>query len=599
MLFRLITIQGGNKHAAWLYAVVFRTRISALLVILLCLSFLVQPISQVYAAEEEEATTEPESTPAESVVFDEPSSVNETQEAEQPESVEDDSEVTGGVESTTAQPEVSAELKKAAATEEANVVASTATNPVPKTTEQSGGQTTAVPSATESSAGTTDSSASSNKPVSVATTTPQTSAVATSSSQNSSGSISTTPTPVPTDAPTSSTNQSDDTLGTDETQTPDPEPVNVERPSGSSSNNEPEQDSEVAEPEVASTTPQVETVREISYLITEENYYQFSKQSCVPVGDGTFHCSVDNVSEPDSNAVVFARMGDSGTQEIFIRTKRGEEEQITDNKFDDTAPQYDAASKQIVWQRNIDGRYQIILYDLVTERESQLTFSRTNNMEPSVSLSGIVWQAWDGNDWEVMYYDGTYTDQITDNQSQDIGPTIEDGYILWSVPGNETQEARVYSLENKETLSVRGHEGGSIANPRFVLVYDTRFDNGDVVTQSFDPDTGIATPIAAKAAPDPIDIPAPDPIGEIRALIQNKSTEDDLVKKASTSTATTGTSTPALDADPDTLVLQTDQADTPVATASTSQEVPFELDEYDLVITPEGVSTTSATSTQP
>ena len=82
-------------------------------------------------------------------------------------------------------------------------------------------------------------------------------------------------------------------------------------------------------------------------------------------------------------------------------------------------------------------------------------------------------------------------------------------------------------------------------------------------------------------------------------MLQNKSTEDDLVEKASTSTATTGTSSPALDVDADTLVLQADQTDTPIVTASTSQDVPFELDEYDLVITSEGVSTTSATSTQP
>ena len=607
MLFRLITIQGGNKHAAWLYAVVFRTRISTLLVVLLCLSFLVQPISQVYAAEEGEVSTEPESTPAESVVLDESDSVQETDDAPQEESTPVVSEAVEEEVSETEQEEPSPEAASDAADSESTETAvSSTTDAASETVTPEMSQTEATSTESESLPAETETADLNDELDTAATTTPPADTVATSTTQDVTGNATTTSTTpdvvspnVSNDVINQPSNEGGGSSGSDDGTETDVEPANSDQSATSNDEDADEADSLAIETTVASTTPREDTVREISYLVTEENYYQFSKQSCVPVGDGTFHCSINNVSEPDSNSVVFTRVGDKGSQEIFIRTKRGEEEQITDNTFEDTAPQYDATSKQIVWQRNIDGRYQIILYDLVTKKESQLTFSRTNNMEPSVSLSGIVWQAWDGNDWEVMYYDGTYTDQITNNQSQDIGPTIEDGYILWSVPGNETQEARVYSLENKETLTVSGHEGGSIANPRFVLVYDTRFDNGDVVTQSFDPDTGIATPIAAKAAPEPIDIPAPDPIGEIRALIQNKSTEDDLVEKASTSTATTGTSTPALDVDADTLVLQADQTDKPIVTASTSQPVPFELDEYDLVITSEGVSTTSATSTQP
>src|SRR5690606_27206597 len=128
-----------------------------------------------------------------------------------------------------------------------------------------------------------------------------------------------------------------------------------------------------------------------------------------------------------------------------------------------------------------------ILYDITEDEESQLTFSRTNNMEPKISRDGVVWQAWDDNDWEIMYFDGDFTTQITDNEVQDVAPVIEDGYVLWTILGRNTQEAKVYSLESGQTRTITGHDGGVIQNPRFVLVYDTKYDNGDIVTQGFDP----------------------------------------------------------------------------------------------------------------
>jgi len=262
-------------------------------------------------------------------------------------------------------------------------------------------------------------------------------------------------------------------------------------------------------------------------MVTEENYYQFSRQSCVAVGDGTFHCTTKERSVIDQNTAVFSDRGVKGNMEIFMRTTRGEVVQLTDNIHDDTSPDLDAASMRVVWQRMIDSRYQIISYDLRERKETQLTFSRTNSMEPKVSRNGIVWQEWDGNDWEIMFFDGTVMSQITDNDVQDVTPTIEDGYILWSVLGGLVPEAKVYSIETQQTMTITGHDGGAVANPRFVLVYDTKFDNGDVITQGFDPITGLATPISAKPAEQPFDIPEPDPIGEIRALLQNKSTQKD------------------------------------------------------------------------
>lgn len=323
------------------------------------------------------------------------------------------------------------------------------------------------------------------------------------------------------------------------------------------------------------------SVVEMSYVITEENYYQFNKNACVAVGDGAYHCSTNTKSELDAQSVAYSEQGESGNMEIFLKTSRGKVKQITNNSFDDTAPHYDPESMRVVWQRLIDGRYQIVLYDIMEEVETQLTFSKTNNMEPKVSEAGIVWQAWDNNDWEVMYFDGSYTEQLTSNEGQDVAPVIQDGYVLWSVLGIEDQEARVYSLDTKETITISGHDGGSITNPRFVLVYDTEFENGDTITQSFDPATGLSEPVASRPAPEPINIPENDPTGEIRALlIQGKTQKDEteLDDLPDDGGASNNAST-----SPDTLNLKPDDASS--ATSTVVLQTPnFELTEYDLVI---------------
>lgn len=331
-------------------------------------------------------------------------------------------------------------------------------------------------------------------------------------------------------------------------------------------------------------------------MVTEENYYQFSKQSCVSVGDGTFHCTTDGRATTSASTDIYAERDEGGDMEIYLRTGNGDVKQLSKNDYDDTSPDLDMASGRVVWQRLIDGRYQIISYDLKRGEEQQLTYSRTNSMEPKAAKEGIVWQAWDGNDWEIIFFDGKFTDQITDNEIQDVTPVIEDGYVLWSVLGGETAEARVYSIESGETMTITGHEGGAVANPRFVLVYDTKFDNGDIVTQGFDPVTGLATPIAAKPVDLPFSIPEPDPVGEIIALINNKSTQKD--KDVVTIPVTDGgndlnlANTTAISEDTLNLNNQTDIGGNSIPTIMVT-EPSLELSEYDLVITSEASSTNS------
>ena len=577
---RLIIEHSREDHRAWLYSVVFSGKVPIVAVFLLFTSFLVQPFHQAMAAEEGEVEPEAEETVAEPVkeqveeeVVEEV--IEETEdEAEDPEeSVEEEVTEDEDIETETSEEDV--EDTEDADSEQTNEEESeeSTEEEIQDENEDTASSTDEVTE--EDIASSTDDVVEDEQDGETATSTEETTDTdEESGSGGSSGGGS-----------GSSSEDSEEDVESDDS---DSEESSDNDNTGDTSdqNEEDVVESEEEDEQVATSTEEsVEDtpVVEAEIIISEDNFYQFSRQSCVAVGDGTYHCSSNEVEEYDNQSVVYSELGESGNLEIFLETAEGDVRQVTDNEYDDASPYYDAETLQIVWQRLIDGRYQIIMYDIAEDEESQLTFSRTNNMEPKISVDGVVWQAWDNNDWEIMYFDGRFTDQITDNNIQDVTPVIQDSYILWTVIGKGEQEGKVYSLDSKELLTISGYDGGVIENPRFVLVYDTKFDNGDVITQGFDPATGISEPISAKPAPEPIDIPTPDPIGEIRALIQNKSTfEDDLEKKLIHTDDNSGSST---DTTSDTLDLKGDEGELDIASSTEAADEVFELTEFDLILT--------------
>ncbi len=78
---------------------------------------------------------------------------------------------------------------------------------------------------------------------------------------------------------------------------------------------------------------------------------------------------------------------------------------------------------------------------------------------------------------------------------------------------------KVYDTKTKVTETVLGNEGGSIENPRFVLVYDTKYESGDVETRGYDLKTGEVLELAAVPVSLPEEIPNPEQTGEERALV--------------------------------------------------------------------------------
>ncbi len=261
--------------------------------------------------------------------------------------------------------------------------------------------------------------------------------------------------------------------------------------------------------------------------ISDANRYQFSKQDCVAVGNGAYYCNEAEETAPFLKDGVFAAPDQDGDMEIFVRTE-GTEVQLTHNTVDDNSPYYDADSNRVVWHTQINDRYQIVSYDLKKNTSVIMTDTNYNNMEPVADGDITLWQAWIGNNWEIMMNDGNKTLQLTNNDMHDIAPNVRGGYIVWQTQFAEGWKVAVYDTDTNKVEYIEGLDDFGIAeNPRFVLVFDQVNGNGDITTVGYDFDTKSAIRLGSMPQELPEKLPEPEQTGETKALVQTKPTSRD------------------------------------------------------------------------
>lgn len=354
----------------------------------------------------------------------------------------------------------------------------------------------------------------------------------------------------------------------------------------------------------SSTT--TEETTEFMAVANDDSEYNFNADECTRLASGSYYCQ-----EPMADDVLkdglYSLPDSEGDLEIYL-IKDGVEMQVTSNQSDDAAPYYDQNSETIVWHRMIEDRYQIISYTIDSGEEEQLTFSSSNNMEPTRQGKYTVWQNWGNNSWDIVLFDGQTELKITDTEAHDVAPYIHGTLVVWnrhSVSGEKTIE--MYDIKNKTYVSINDPEGLSVANPRMVFVYDSLYPNGDIVTKGYDVIRKEFIQLDTLPKPLPEDIPESESTGETRALIQNKPSvkSDEVINEIISggndnpnATSTAGTSTSSLDILP---TLDLTLSSTTLDTVPSST-VPI-MTNYDLVIpafneyTSEYVTAPSSTAT--
>lgn len=255
----------------------------------------------------------------------------------------------------------------------------------------------------------------------------------------------------------------------------------------------------------------------LTALVSSDKVVSFSRDKCTELASGSFYCFEPKVNQLAD--ALFAAPDADGDLEIFL-VRGGEQRQITQNQVDDAAPYFDAKSNTIVWHRLLSDRYQIISFDLNTGLETQLTDNLVNNVEPNRQGNYTVWQRWTNSSWNIVLFDGVVEKMITDDINNNVAPSIQGNLVIWNKYNqNNHRTIEVFNLDNNAYLTVADADGLSAKNPRMVLMYDSVYENGDVVTKGFDIFTGEIIDLTNKSKTLP-EIPETEADKESKALIQ-------------------------------------------------------------------------------
>ena len=140
-----------------------------------------------------------------------------------------------------------------------------------------------------------------------------------------------------------------------------------------------------------------------------------------------------------------------------------------------TACEPDIDGDRIVWQDWRNEKYNIYMYDLSTEKETQITTNKSYKWDPSIYGDRIVWTDSRNEKWGIYMYDlSTKKEtQIPTNNGADYewpnDPTIYDDKIVWEYVFEEYSQIYMYDLSTSEETQIS--TGGRAYYP---AIYDNR-----------------------------------------------------------------------------------------------------------------------------
>jgi len=140
--------------------------------------------------------------------------------------------------------------------------------------------------------------------------------------------------------------------------------------------------------------------------------------------------------------------------------------QLTHNDVPDYAP--DVSAGRVVWCQFDGNDYEIMLWNGSTTR--QLTNNFTEEQQPQTSNGQVVWRGYDGNDYEIFFWSAGTVRRLTDNSGDDDFPTILNGRVAWQ--GSDGHDYEIYYWDGGAVVQLTDND------------YDDmwpRLDNGVIV----------------------------------------------------------------------------------------------------------------------
>jgi len=155
-----------------------------------------------------------------------------------------------------------------------------------------------------------------------------------------------------------------------------------------------------------------------------------------------------------------ANCGPGGTYEIWycdLSAAKPSPVRLTDNNYEDLYPDVSAITNfgshpHVVWQGQPPKQdWEIFRFD--GTRTEQLTNDAKDDQLPKVSGESIVWRNGDGmNEWEIYLYDGTVPSRLTDTLYPETRPQISGPTVAWE--GFDGSDWEVYAYYRRAIKNV-------------------------------------------------------------------------------------------------------------------------------------------------
>lgn len=84
--------------------------------------------------------------------------------------------------------------------------------------------------------------------------------------------------------------------------------------------------------------------------------------------------------------------------------------------------------------------------------ELQLTDNSHGDGSPQVHNGQVVWNGYDGADWEIFYWEGESVQQLTNNSHGDYKPQIHNGQVVWE--GYDGLDNEIFCSDVRADLSL-------------------------------------------------------------------------------------------------------------------------------------------------
>lgn len=94
----------------------------------------------------------------------------------------------------------------------------------------------------------------------------------------------------------------------------------------------------------------------------------------------------------------------------------------------------DIYENKIVYKDNINGNWDIFMYNTNNGETTQLSSSSASDLSPKIYGSYVVWQSFENGNWDIFMYDlgSDLETQVSTSSSQDILPDIYGTEIVWA-----------------------------------------------------------------------------------------------------------------------------------------------------------------------